>query len=339
MSFLRSLIRWLLRGIILLLVLIGVAWAFGAFWFDLPFAQLRRVVAVLFAGGALAGLIFVRPWWRAQLAVAVAVASVAAWWFTIQPTNDRDWQPDVAQTAYAEIEGDRVVIHNFRNFHYRSKTDYDQRWETRTVHLSNLRGIDFFTDFWGSKFICHTFLSFDFGPDGYVCASIETRKVIGQSYSAIRGFYRQFELTYIIGDERDIVGIRTNFRLEDIRLYHLQKVPPHEAVKLFLSYMKSTNALREKPEWYNALTTNCTTNIRHNIKDIGVAHRWDWQILINGFIAERAYELGAIDTSLPLAELRQVSLIDARARANGDAPDFSARIREGLPGFPPPPTK
>jgi hypothetical protein len=130
------------------------------------------------------------------------------------------------------------------------------------------------------------------------------------------------------------VGIRTNYRLEDIRLYRLQKVSVEEARALFLSYLESANSLRTKPEWYNALTTNCTTSIRHNIEEIGYAHRWDWQILINGFIAERAYELGAIDTSLPLPELRQLSLINTRARTGGDGPGFSARIREGLPGFP-----
>ena len=117
------------------------------------------------------------PRWLARVAVAGAIVFVAAWDLTIPPSNTRDWQPQVAETPYVEINGDRVVIHNFRNFDYFSKTDFLPRWETKTVQLSNLRTVDFFTNFWGPKLICHTFVSFDFGPDGYICISIETRTV------------------------------------------------------------------------------------------------------------------------------------------------------------------
>jgi hypothetical protein len=334
-SFFRTIFGGLLLAMVWLALLIGVAWAFGAIWFDAPFPAWRRPLAVVFAASAIAALLFTRPRRWAQLGVAAVIVCLIAWWLTIRPSNNRDWQTDVAQVPYAESAGDLATIHNYRDFTYTSTTEFTPRWETKTVHLSNLRAVDFFTDFWGSPLICHTFLSFDFGPDGYVCASIETRKMVGQSYSAIEGFYRQFALCYILGSERDIVGLRTNYRLEDIRLYRLQKVPMEKARALFLSYLESANALRAKPEWYNALTTNCTTSIRHNIKYVGYSHRWDWQIVINGYIAERAYALGAIDTSLPLPELRRLSLINSRARAGGDGPGFSERIREGLPGIVP----
>jgi Domain of unknown function (DUF4105) len=226
------------------------------------------------------------------------------------------------------------VIHNFRNFDYFSKTDFLPRWETKTVHLSNLRTVDFFTNFWGPKLICHTFVSFDFGPEGYVCISIETRPAKGQTYSAIAGLYRQYELYYVIGDERDIVRLRTNFRLEAVYLYHLIPATPQRSRALFLDYVKTANELHDRPQWYNELFSNCTTNVRLHIKDIGSARPWDWQILVNGFIAERAYELGAIDTSLPFAELRRLSYIDYRARDADDDPTFSSLIRKGLPGIP-----
>ena len=135
---------------------IGVAWAFGAFWFDFPFSALRRPLAVVFGLGAIGALGFVRPRWRAQVAVAAAIALVAVWDLTISPSNTRDWQPQVAEPPYVEIDGDRVVIHNFRNFDYFSKTDFRPRWETKTVQLSHLRTVDFFTNFWGPKLICHT---------------------------------------------------------------------------------------------------------------------------------------------------------------------------------------
>jgi hypothetical protein len=269
---------------------------------------------------------------RAQLGVAGAIALLAAWWLTIRPSNTRDWQPEVAETPYAEIEGDRVVIHNFRNFDYMSKTDFRPRWETKTVHLSNLRTVDFFTNYWGSKLICHTFVSFDFGPEGYVCISIETRMTKGQAYSAIAGLYRQFALYYVVGDERDIVRLRTNYRLEDVYLYRLIPATPERSRALFLDYVKSANELHERAQWYNELTSNCTSNVRLHIKHIGSAHPWDWQLLVNGSIDEHAYELGALDTSLPFAELKRRSHINERARAADRDPAFSSRIRDGLPG-------
>jgi hypothetical protein len=327
-------VRLLLLGVVTLVLLIGVAWAFGALWFDFPFAALRRPLAAAFGLGAIGALAFVRPRWRAQVAVAGAIALVAVWELTIPPSNTRDWQPQVAEAPYVEIDGDRSVIHNFRNFDYFSETDFLPRWETKTVHLSNLRTVDFFTNFWGPKLICHTFVSFDFGPEGYVCISIETRTAKGQGYSPIAGLYRQYELYYVIGDERDIVRLRTNFRLEAVYLYHLIPATPKRSRALFLDYVKTANELRDRPQWYNELFSNCTTNVRLHIKDIGSARPWDWQILVNGFIAERAYQLGAIDTSLPFAELRRLSYIDDRARAADDDPTFSSLIRKGLPGIP-----
>jgi Domain of unknown function (DUF4105) len=310
----RFLVRLLVLSLVTCILLIGVAWAFGALWFDFPVSGLRQPVAAAFGLGATAALVFVRPHRRAQLGVAGAIVLVAAWELTIQPSNSRDWQPQVAETPYVEMNGDRVVIHNFHNFDYLSKTDFRPRWETKTVQLSNLRAVDFFTNFWGSTLICHTFLSFDFGPDGYVCISIETRMAKGQNYSPIAGLYRQFEVYYVIGDERDIVRVRTNYRLEDVYLYRLTAATPEKARALFLDYVKSANELHERAQWYNELTSNCTTNIRTHIKHIGSARPWDWQLLVNGTIAEHAYELRALDPSLPFAELRRLSHINDRAR-------------------------
>jgi hypothetical protein len=333
-ALLRSILRTLWLALGWLLLAIGVAWSFGALWFDFPIAALSHTLAIVFFCGALAVLVLVRPRWRAKLGLVIGIALIAAWWLTIRPSNSRDWQADVAETPYAEIESDRIVIHNFRNFDYVTKTDFHPRWETKTVHLSNLRGVDFFTNYWGSTLICHTFLSFDFGAEGYVCISIETRMMKGQLYSPIAGLYRQFALYYVIGDERDIVRLRTNYRLEDVYLYRLIPATPERARALFLDYLQSANKLHERAQWYNELTSNCTTNVRVHIKNIGSARPWDWQILLNGTIDKHAYDLGALDTSLPFPELKRRSHINDRARAADRDPDFSTRIREGLPGMP-----
>jgi Domain of unknown function (DUF4105) len=331
---LRFSVYLLLWSIGCLVLLIGMAWALGALWFDFPISGLRQPAAAAFGLGTIAAVAFVRPLWRAVAGAVGAIVLVAAWWLTIRPSNTRDWQPDVAEAPYAEIQGDRVVIHSFRNFDYISKTDFHPAWETKTVHLSNLRAVDFFTNYWGSTLICHTFVSFDFGPEGYVCISIETRMTKGQAYSAVAGLYRQFALYYVIGDERDIVRLRTNYRLEDVYLYRLVVATSEETRALFLDYLKTANELHERPQWYNELVSNCTSNIRLHIKDIGAARPWNWQLLVNGTIDEHAYDLRAIDTSLPFPELKQISHINDRARAADRDPNFSMRIRDGLPGIP-----
>src|SRR5204863_2170724 len=157
--------------------------------------------------------------------------------------------------------GDRLAIRNIRNCHYRSESDFDVRHYDKTFDLQKLRTADLFLIYWGSPSIAHTMVSFGFDGGDYVCISIETRKEVGESYSAIRGFFRQYELTYVIADERDLVRLRTNFRGEQVYLYHL--VTDASVARLvFLDYLREVNSLKQRPEWYNAATSNCTTNIR-----------------------------------------------------------------------------
>src|SRR6266540_2200663 len=333
MSIIKDLVR-VIRGVgealILVTALIAIAWAFGAVWFDAPFRDANKVVAGLLAVGFAITLTFVRPLWRKMTAVVLLFGVVLAWWLTLSPTNDSDWQPDVAQKAWADIQGDEVTLHNVRNCDYRTETDYTPRWETRTVRISQITGIDLAVDYWGSPWIAHPIASFQFADAPPLCFSIETRKKLGQTYSTIGGLYRQFELIYIVADERDVIRLRTNYRKEDIYLYRTTISPAH-ARERFLEYIHSLNALRNKPCWYNAITTNCTTSIRtqHPPKE---RLPWDWRILLNGKGDELMYERHLIVTSgLPFAELKTRSLIDTRARAANDSPDFSQLIRVGLP--------
>jgi len=217
-----------------------------------------------------------------------------------------------------------------RNCDYRTDTDYTPHWETRTVRLSQITGIDLAIDYWGSPWIAHPIVSFQFADAAPLCFSIETRKTAGQTYSTIGGLYRQYALIYIVADERDVIRLRTNYRNEDIYLYHTT-APPNRARERFLEYVRSLNALRTQPRWYNAVTTNCTTSIRsqHPSKE---RIPWDWRILLNGKGDELLYRDGGLVTGgLPFAELKARSLIDTRARAANDSPDFSKLIREGLP--------
>ena len=263
--------------------------------------------------------------------VAFGFAVVLVWWVTLEPSNEANWQPDVAQLARAEINGDEVTLHNVRNCDYRTEIDYDARWETRTVRISQITGIDIAINYWGSPWIAHPIVSFQFADAPPLCFSIETRKKVGQSYSAIRGLYRQFELIYIVADERDVIRVRTNYRHgEDIYLYRITATPA-QARERFREYLRSLNEIRDHPRWYNAITTNCTTSIRDQHP---AAERipWDWRILLNGKGDELMFERHTIATSgLPFSELKARSLINPRAKAAEASPDFSKLIRVGLP--------
>src|SRR6266702_3915916 len=330
MKDLVRLIRWVGALLVLITDIIAIIWAFGAVWFSAPFGNANKVVAGLLALTSVIVLVLVRPFWRKLGIFVVLFAGVLIWWLTIKPTQDSDWQPDVAQKAWADIQGDEVTLHNVRNCDYKTETDYTPHWETRTVRISQITGIDLAIDYWGSPWIAHPIVSFQFADAPPLCFSIETRKTAGQSYSTIGGLYRQFALIYLVADERDVIRLRTNYRNEDIYLYHTM-VPPARARERFREYVHSLNALRTQPRWYTAVTTNCTTSIRtqHPSKE---RIPWDWRILLNGKGDELLYRDGGLVTGgLPFAELKTRSLIDARARAANDSPDFSQLIRKGLP--------
>ena len=324
--------RWLAAALAGVALWLGSLWAFGALWFDWPFADARRLAAAGFAVAVVLVVVFVRPRWRAKLAVALAIGCILGWWMSLQPRQDRAWKPEVARTADAVVEGEVVTIHNVRNFDYRSEEDFTPRYETRRVDLKNLRGMDIFITYWGSPYMAHPIVSFDFGGDGHVCFSIETRPERGEAYSALGGLYRQFELTYVVADERDVVRLRTNYRKgEEVFLYRLKAPRARES---FLEYIRTVNELHQTPRWYNAVTDNCTTAIRQQraASDRGP---WDWRMLVNGFGDEFLYQRGGLDASLSFAELKARSHINERARAADDAADFSERIRAGLPGMAP----
>ncbi len=259
----------------------------------------------------------------------VLFAAFALWWSSVTPRNDRDWQPDVARTAHVDIVGDRMTVQNLRNFDYRSETDFTERWETRTFDLAQLSGMDLFMSYWGAPGIAHTIMSWDFADGQHLAVSIETRKEKGEEYSAVKGFFKQFEIYYVVADERDVIRLRTNYRGEEVHLYQL-RTPIARARRILLDYVASINALDAQAEFYNAMTANCTTSITRHIRKVGVAFPFDWRVIANGRLDEMLYENGAIDTSRPFPEVRQATLINARAKAADQDPQFSARIREGL---------
>lgn len=312
-----------------------IGWGALVLWFTLPLADpLPGGIALAFAGFCLIGL--VAAWWRHRLLpllpVVIGLAGVLVWWSSIEPSNDRSWQPDVARLASAEIDGERVTLRNIRNFAYRTADDYTERWYDRSVDLRQLEAVDLIAVYWGNDAIAHTMASFVFAGQP-ITFSIETRKEIGESYSTLAGFFRNYELTYVVADERDVVALRTSYREppEDVYLYRVQ-MPRENMRKLFLAYLAEINLLTVTPKFYNSLTTNCTTNIVQHIRSYREDLPLSWKMLLSGYFAELIYESGGLDHGLPFIELRRASLINERARAAG-LEDFSRTIRKDLPGM------
>ncbi len=315
-----------------LVILCAGAWSVAALSCAGPSNDvLRTVLAASFGFFSLAAVVAacLRRWW-VPAAYGVAFAALLAWFFGIEPSNDRDWQTDVSLLSYATIDRDIVTVHNIRNFEYRSETEYTPAYYDKQFDLRRLEGVDLVAVYWMGPAIAHILLSFAFAGGDYLAVSIETRKEKGEGYSTLKGFFRQYELVYVVADERDVIRVRTNYRRdppEEVFVYRLQG-PIENARHLFMSYMNRINSLKATPEFYNTLTTNCTTNIWLHSRTNPGHPPLSWKILVSGYVPQYLYESGRLDTSVPFAELERRAHVNVRAQAADGAADFSRRIRQ-----------
>jgi Domain of unknown function (DUF4105) len=310
-----------------------ILWGVCALYFgDSETGLSQRLLSTLFGLlglAALIGLWFARCRRHLLIIYYLVLTSVLIYWFNITPSNHRQWQSDAAKLAYATFAGDRVMVHNIRNFDYRSEFDYQPAYYTKTFDLNKLQGIDLFSVYWMGSAIAHTILSFDFGGNDHLAVSIEARKEQGEGYSTIKGFFRQYELIYIVADERDVIRLRTNYRHnppEQIYLYRLQG-PIENGKRLFLEYIHKINELNAKPEFYNTLLDNCTSAVwlRTLVNEEHLP--FSWKILLSGYLPEYLYESQRLDSRLSFTQLRQQAHINSLGQAADQAADFSARIR------------
>jgi hypothetical protein len=326
----RRLLRWLGVALAALVMLGAGLWGALAIWVRLaPPTPLREILSgglLLLALAAIVCMVLRR--WPVVLLYGACISTLLAWYATLQPSNDRAWAADVARISSGDVDGDRLVVRNVRNFQWRSDTDFDQRWETRSYDLSALTGVDLVMSYWAGEAIAHAMLSFGFADGRHLAFSIETRKEQGQSYSAIAGFFRSYGLSVIAADERDVIGVRTNVRGEDVRIYRL-RMPPPVARRLLLEYIAQANDLAKSPEFYNSLTTNCTTEIFRMVVGLEPGLPLDYRILLSGYVPDYVYDHGGLDTRLPFMTIRERSHIKGRAESTD--PDFSRKIRNGVP--------
>jgi hypothetical protein len=251
---------------------------------------------------------------------------------TVRPSNDRNWSPDQAQLSTARFRGDTVDVQNVRNAHYRSTTDYDVRWEDRSYDLSRLESVWFMVEpFSGWRGPAHTLLSFGFSDGVFVAISVEVRKEMGESFSPLKGLLRRYELQYVVADERDLIGLRANHRRDSVYLYPV-RTTPERMRELLVSMLERANTLAAAPEFYNTLTSTCTTNIVRHINVIapGRVPR-SFKVLLPAHADDLAYDIGLIDTELPRERFRAAHLINAQAEQYADSAGFSRGIRSSMP--------
>lgn len=329
----------MLRTLLLLLLstvlLTSSVWAVLALYFQQAWGTLPRLL--LMAGWCLALMVLMallwsgRPW-LVLLVYGLMFAALLAWWHTLKPSSERDWADDLAHITTGEVQGDRLTLHNVRNFEWRTPEDYDIRWESREYDLSRLHSVDMITSYWGRRAIAHVLVSFGFDDGQFVVFSVEIRRERGEEFSEIGGFFKQFELSIIATDERDAVRVRTNVRDEDAYLYRIG-LNPRDGRALLLSFVDEANRLAAEPRFYHTISPNCTTLVFGMARKILPHLPRDYRLLLTGYLPEYIKQLDGLEKGYDLEELRQRGRITERAIQAGSDPDFSRLIRRGVPGW------
>lgn len=328
-----KILRILVLAILILGLILLTSWACGALWFRLPFATpIRAIAAALFGLLGLAVMFALRSprHLRALATYCLALATVLFWWSTLTPPSQANWAPDVSRQVTGQIDGDILTLTDVRNFDWQTPTTATPNWETRSYDLTQLQGVDLFMSYWSGPQMAHMIVSFDFANAAPIAWSVEVRRQVGGGFSPIADLFKTNTLSIIAADERDVVGTRSNIRGEDVQLYRINTTPD-KARALLLQYVEASNTLAARPQWYNSLTTNCTTVVMAMIRTIVDEVPLDWRVLANGYLPDYAYDRGVLADHLPLGELRRLSHIRETALADDLSAYFSLAIRTGVP--------
>lgn len=252
---------------------------------------------------------------------------------TEHPSLDRNWSPDQAVMPRVTIEGDKVTVDKVRNFTYRATDDYTPAYEQRAYDLAKLDSVWFMVEHFGdAPAIAHTLVTFGFGGE-YVAISVEIRKERGEVYSPVKGLLRQYELMYVIADERDVIGLRTNFRRDPVYLYPVKSTPA-QMRRMFLDMVGRADKLAVDPEFYNTFTNNCTSNIVSHVNTLARgAIPFSYKTIFPAYSDSLAYDLGLIPADRPFEQVQAAHRIDLAAQRGPVGPDFSQSIRARMAQF------
>ena len=316
----------------LLLMTLGITvWSCLSLWFRAPGPEVVRTALALAFGLVGMFTLYGLARGRRRMLIVLLLFFILdlAWWSTIEPSRDLDFSADVSRQVTGTITGNRLVLRDVRDFDWTSETDFKPNWVIRDYDLDHLRTLDLFMAYWAGPEMAHVIFSFGFDDGRYLAWSIEVRRLQGGEFSPIADLFKRNPLVIIASEERDVVRLRSNIRGENVQLYRLN-TPPEITRKILLGYVSQANDLAEHPRFYNSLVTNCTTTIVTLIRSLGIMIPLDWRLIVNGYLPDYAYEIGAIDQHLPLAEVKRAALITERAK-QARPEDFSTAIRVGIP--------
>ena len=351
----------IIRFLLVLALLLSAMWLLLALWYQFGIKSVLTWSAMLIITSLLTALItaLYRPklvnkiigfsHTRRWLAVSYAIIWVLglSWFMSIEPLDNRNWQPEVSQRVTYERDAtnpDLITFTNVRNFDWRTESKATERWETRTVDMSKLSGVDVTNSYWMGPLIAHTLVSFRFEDDRPLAFSFEIRKEIDESFSALAGFFRRYELSLIASEERDIIYTRSNTRGEQVYLFPISHLQQREVKALFESYLSAADELNTKPAWYNTLTSNCTNIIFYMARIVsGDRLPWDYRIWVSGWLPNYLYNVGMLDanpekTGQPwsMDTWYERTHINPKVRGFQNSSDihnsdFSTQIRQGIP--------
>ena len=251
-------------------------------------------------------------------------------WITsiTQPSNNREWSPDQQAVPFARVSGRHYSIQNIRNCNYLTPEDYIVNYYDREILLDQIQSVDFIMVPFNETFkLAHTMLSFGLDDGSYLAVSVEIRKEKGEAFNPLKGLGRQFELMYVLSDERDVIRLRTEHRDSDVYVYPTVATPA-QAQSLFADVVQRINKLAVEPEFYHSINNNCTTNLVGHVNEISTNRiPYSWKILVPGFSAEYAYELGLLDNRIPFEDLSEIARVNELAESYTETGDFSSHIR------------
>ncbi len=294
----------------------------------LPGEVLPFAVAGIFAAGVPLAFIFLPDRKRTAYGVFILCAGIVVAWLQIKPSHDREWEVSVAKLPSASFEGEQVKIRNIRNFEYKTEKDFSVRYYDKTFDLNKLVSLDYVLVYWdGNEAVAHTILSFGFSDGEYLSVSVETRLERGEPQSALRGLFKQYESIYILGDEKDLLRLRTNYRREDVFLYPTT-IDPQNLRKLFKVIMERVNQIASEPEFYNTLTQSCFTSLASDVEKV-IARRsfFDYRRIANGYSDEMLYEYGWIDSKLSFEDTKRLHYVNQYVMADVSGENYSNKIR------------
>lgn len=277
------------------------------------------------------------PALRAVLATIVLAFLVLATGLVLcrvtHPPQNRIWDSQHRIVPWADLGPSRIVIHNVRNARYAAGRPADVRYETREYDLNRLDSASFVICPFAHG-VAHTFVTFGFGNE-YVAISVEAQRPAERpQYSPLRGLFPQYGLTYVISDERDAVTLRVVEWNEPVYVYPV-RAGRDRIGRVFLSMLRRANHLQRKPEWYNTIGNNCTTNLVRHVNEITPGRiPWALGLILNADADRVAYQRGLIATDLPFAQARRHFRVDECARRLATAPDFSPSMRGCLEAQP-----